>query len=690
MFDNQKVKDMLARLASDDDELGGELRERLNRPVAEVAMAPRLGVRGGPSIGGPPMMAETIVLRTGRPVLAIKQNTVELEFRDADSQVWKQRLINAKGNLAKPILAVGRIDLVGHPDYEWVGTGWLVRPDILATNRHVAGIFARSSGDRFTFRLGAGGRPISASIDFLREVGNAERRAHQIQDVLHIEDEDGPDLALLRVSSIPDATPILLSTDEPKEKTQVAVIGYPARDSRLPDQDLMEELFGNVYDRKRLAPGQIKGIENDMLLHDCSTLGGNSGSVVLDLASGKALGIHFAGRFLESNFAVPASVIEDRVQTRERPNGRRSTPAPSSSRHVAAPATPTVAAQPVAATPVSNGAGKFECVIPLKLTFEVGTPIVASAAVATAVATPASPIVTHLATYTDAGEDDILLAPEAAPSAYLDRKGYQPNFLGADIPIALPKITRDAGQIVQFNFNGNPRETELRYLHFSVLMHRARRMCFFSAVNIDGKQSKKTKRPGWAFDPRIPKELQIMKECYGEAPRFSRGHMTRREDPAWGSADVAQRGNADSMHVTNTVPQMQTFNGGIWLGLEDYALQNAREDDMKICVITGPVFHRQDPVMFGIKVPRVFWKVIAFIHDQSGKLSATGYSISQEKFLSEDEFVFGAYETHQRSLKWIEQKAGVSFGALTARDQFEDANESFETPLRDFSRIRFA
>src|SRR5262245_24085939 len=111
MLDNQKVKEMLARLASDDDELGGELRERLNRPVAEIAMAPRLGVRGGPSIGGPtiggpPMTAETIVLRTGRPVLAIKQNKVELEFRDADSQVWKQRLIDAGASLAKPILAV--------------------------------------------------------------------------------------------------------------------------------------------------------------------------------------------------------------------------------------------------------------------------------------------------------------------------------------------------------------------------------------------------------------------------------------------------------------------------------------------------------------------------------------------------------------------------------------------------------
>jgi endonuclease G, mitochondrial len=63
-----------------------------------------------------------------------------------------------------------------------------------------------------------------------------------------------------------------------------------------------------------------------------------------------------------------------------------------------------------------------------------------------------------------------------------------------------------------------------------------------------------------------------MKESYGNAPKFSRGHMTRREDPIWGI--TLELGNSDSMHVTNTVPQIQSFNAGIWLDLEDYALLN--------------------------------------------------------------------------------------------------------------------
>ena len=81
-----------------------------------------------------------------------------------------------------------------------------------------------------------------------------------------------------------------------------------------------------------------------------------------------------------------------------------------------------------------------------------------------------------------------------------------------------------------------------------------------------------------------------MNECYGNPPKFSRGHMTRREDPGWGDEETAKRGNEDSMHVTNATPQMQAFNAPIWLALEDYALQHAREDDMKISVFTGPYF----------------------------------------------------------------------------------------------------
>ena len=231
-------------------------------------------------------------------------------------------------------------------------------------------------------------------------------------------------------------------------------------------------------------------------------------------------------------------------------------------------------------------------------------------------------------------------------------------------------------------------------------MSRSRRMCFLSAVNIDGNLSKKSKRVGWKWDPRLPKAQQIMNECYGDPPRFSRGHMTRREDPGWGNAATAKRGNEDSMHVTNTTPQMQAFNAPIWLALEDYALEHAREDDMKISVFTGPYFTDDDPTMYGVRIPLTFWKIIAFIHDETGKLCATGYEMNQEQSLQpEEEFVFGPFTSPQLgvatqvSIRSIEAKSGISFGKLAAVDPLAGEEESVDggmrAPLGTLEHIRF-
>ncbi len=60
------------------------------------------------------------------------------------------------------------------------------------------------------------------------------------------------------------------------------MIGYPARDPYFPDPDVMDRIFNHRYDKKRLAPGLITGTAVDRLYHDCSTLGGNSGGVVVN------------------------------------------------------------------------------------------------------------------------------------------------------------------------------------------------------------------------------------------------------------------------------------------------------------------------------------------------------------------------------------------------------------------------
>jgi endonuclease G len=641
----QRLKDAIAAIQERDPRLAQEIQDEV-RPAAnervqreaESRRNRRLneGRAGAALEGGQDrrrlITPETIVLRTGRPVLAVKNDQAELSFRDEESKVWRERLKKAKDQIHRAVLASGRVEVRSHPTFDWLGTGWLVREDVVVTNRHVAQEFGRRLGTQFTFRQGTLGRTMSASLDFLEEAGRREDRTFKLVAILHIEGDNGPDMAFLKVEPVagrPLAAPIGLSTHAPIEKQQVAAIGYPARDSRIPEQDLMEDIFGDVFEKKRLAPGQVIRVANRELLHDCSTLGGNSGSVVLDLESGEAVGLHFAGKFLVANFAVPAVIVKERLDQ------------------------------------ITSGAS------------------VSVAGTIDADDWPAA---------VDAGspdDDDEVIETEARADDYRDREGYQPEFLGHGLHVAVPSVVRNPDDVLRFEFNGKTR-TLLDYEHFSVMMGQSRRMCIFSAVNIDGTSPHKGKRPGWRSDPRIPQSAQVISGPYGNAPKFARGHMTRREDPMWGDAVTGQRGNADSMHLTNAVPQMQPFNAGIWLGLESYALENARQDEMRVCVFTGPVFRPNDPIRFGIAIPVTFWKVIAFIHDDTGELCATGYLMSQKAFLQEEEFVFGAHETAQSTLTAIEGMTGLSFGDLTKLDPLVE--EGLEAPARrltDFRQIRF-
>ena len=81
--------------------------------------------------------------------------------------------------------------------------------------------------------------------------------------------------------------------------------------------------------------------------------------------------------------------------------------------------------------------------------------------------------------------------------------------------------------------------------------------------------------------------------------------------------------------------------------------------------------------------------MIAFIHDQTGELSATGYTMSQKSFIAEEEFVFGRHENNQRSIREIERRAGISFGPLADLDAMKDQPESSVTALTRPSQIRF-
>ena len=568
--------------------------ENLNRFV-DVDRARRVAESPPPQPTFEDDFAEAIILRLGRPVLKIRQDS--FDTAELGTDVWGERLESHRENLLRAILSVGRIEIENHLNYTWVGTGWVLDADILVTNRHVAQVFAQQDGQRFVFRQSFLGT-MSARIDFREEHQGAGPMEIPVLEVLHIEPEPGPDLAFLRVAW--EAGPANLHKPLPLSPVLhpdhfLATIGYPAKDTRTNISAEMDALFGNVYDVKRLAPGQVMHVAADgrTFLHDCTTLGGNSGSAVVDMESGQVMGLHFAGREEVANFAVPAPLVRQCFEDWTR-----------------------------------------------KFTVAVGQP-------------PPQPV-----------EVEEELAPTVESLG--DREGYQADFLGVEV--GLPALVPELETLVA-PVEGRD-DGLLNYTHYSLKIHLERGFAIYTACNIDGLQWRRIPRgtDKWFLDPRLAVEHQVDNSLY-KSNKLDRGHLVRRIDPTWGdSYEVAKQAEEDTFFYTNCAPQHKSLNRDLWLGLEDYILENADVHDLKVTVFGGPVFRPSDRPYRGRQIPEDFWKVVAMLRADTQQLSATAYMLTQVDFLDDLEFTFGAYQTYQVPVAHIENLTGLDFGALKDHD----------------------
>jgi pimeloyl-ACP methyl ester carboxylesterase len=258
---------------------------------------------------------EAIVLPGKRPVLDI----VEGDF-STPPPGWEW-LADYRQVIRTALPSVGRIDIPELQTAPYGGTGFFVGDGLLMTNRHVARIFVQGVGAGPKYLTFLADR--TAFFDSQYEVGDpgqgsASERFEVIEaKVVH----PHWDVAILKVKSV-DGTelprPLKLARQMPPgfgggAMVNVAVIGYPMLDTR---NDIAEQMniFRRIFGRKRLMPGYMTGFGDvktkwDAMLHatihDASTLGGNSGSAVIDLSTGQVLSLHFGGQYLKANYGVP-------------------------------------------------------------------------------------------------------------------------------------------------------------------------------------------------------------------------------------------------------------------------------------------------------------------------------------------------------------------------------------------------
>lgn len=570
-------------------------------PMPSAAFAEAAG--GGGSRNG---LLEAIIMRVGRPSYLIVGNRVDWSTGEPFEVD-----IHAEVEALRPsYLAVGRVEVVNHPQLDWLGTAWLVEgPDgpIVITNRHVAAEFSVVRPDgRVVMRsdpstmVGMG-----ASVDFRCEFATPDSHEVAVRRVRYLARPNDPDLAILELEPNAHLAPAFaLAEREARRDDLIVTVGYPARDFRNA-ADTQHDIFRDSFDMKRLAPGRIMQAAGPgrEFRHDASTLGGASGSPIIDLSSRRVVGLHFSGRYLDHNAAVSVASIEAALAGR------------------------------VMAVPEAYAAVEGE------------------------------------------GRAD---GSNAAPH-FDGRAGYSPGFLVEALPgapaglhVALPSVPSDGlAELV-----GRPGEHELRYTHFSVVYHAARRCPRMTAVNIDGSKAVKIVRgtDRWFKDLRIDPAVQLGSGDF--AGDFDRGHMVRREDPNWGTEAVARIADSDTFHYTNAALQHALLNRSRerWLGLEEYILRSAKTHGFRASVFAGPVLADGDPSPTGrpdLQVPKAFWKVVVMIAADGAGLHATGYVLGQAAFvqsITESRFQYGDFNLFQVPIARITAATGIDFGGIAAAD----------------------
>lgn len=641
----------------------------------------------------------------------------------ADHWMWTHLSSDAavRVRIETVLPSIGRIELPGHPRLPYGGTGFVVGKGLLMTNRHVAEVFASGVGDRrLAFKSGA-----RAGINFVRELGRPDggptllvRRVVMIHPYW--------DMALLAVDGLPEChQPLRLAVQDARDLVarEVFVVGYPAFDPRNP-ADVQNDLFNGRFGIKRLQPGELQGGIRTASFgktvmaasHDCSTLGGNSGSAVVDLASGEVFGLHFGGAYHEANFAVPAFALasDSRVvdagvcfagpaagaantwaEWWARADAAESAEAdPRSSAGAGAPARAAAtrtAASPQGATLASHGNGAITLQLPLHITVSLGS--------------VSQGVVLNLGSGVLAGADDggaaeAMREPQH-DTEYSSRKGYSDRFLGEDAAFRVPLPQAANASVVAPTRAG---QQLLHYQNFSLAMHARRRLALFTASNVTKEVLLRRPESGhdytrkglsglgandverWFIDPRLEERYQLPDVFFTkDRQAFDKGHVVRRDDITWGTSyQQVRRANGDSYHVTNCSPQVSGFNQSAqgqdnWGDLENHVLASAASE--RLCVLAGPVLAASDTVFVGVgdggtrlrvRVPSRFWKVIVARTEDA--LAAFGFVLEQdlsdvqwEEFVVPDNFV----PTLTRLVD-IEAMTGVAFAAtLRDADQFD-------------------
>jgi hypothetical protein len=267
---------------------------------------------------------EAVLRARGRPALNVEGNAIEaiVEQKHPGSDSWIEFRNQHEDDLVKVAGATGAVKVKDRMGLQraWVqGTAWLIKPDLVMTNRHVLFpklgmvLARRIPGATTTARFKS---DLDISIDFAFDDRTPGRPfICPALDVVYVSEEADPtDVALIKIGPPADAaqklaTPLALA-NVAVDYQYIYVVGHPGKMPKVPEKVLA--VFGTPDERKRVSFGETMEPatpRQNEIVYDASTIGGFSGGCVLPFLTNEVIGLHHYGDPLTGNRAFTAAAL---------------------------------------------------------------------------------------------------------------------------------------------------------------------------------------------------------------------------------------------------------------------------------------------------------------------------------------------------------------------------------------------
>lgn len=240
---------------------------------------------------------------------------------------------------------------------------------------------------------------------------------------------------------------------------------------------------------------------------------------------------------------------------------------------------------------------------------------------------------------------------EAPPPVYKDFKANSCSAKWMELP-----ATSDEDGMV-FLFHGMKIGSQ-PFRNYSAYYDQDRFISKWIAYPLERKSIGNGKRiDAWGYDPLIPenKQANIISGNYknAEGDNYVRGHQLPSADR------TAIEANSKTFYSTNITPQNYTFNGGIWVKIEEKVRSWAKDSDTDtLYVVTGCVIDGSEKFVYDlddkkVTVPVGYYKTVLRL--SNGEYSANAFYFEHKPNTDTD------IKKYSISVDELEVKTGMDF-----------------------------